>query len=131
MDASNRFALGYTELIKALLRKRRYLTEPEERQLLFEAVDAGIPLRDAKECLASTLAQRRARRELAFQHDIRVILDTLVGKRGWLSRKNFDRAAALHRQLSGGAIGPAEAQRRVKQIMLDRGWKVRGAAIFG
>jgi hypothetical protein len=131
MASSSRFADDYPELIKARLRKRTYLTEPQERELLAAAVEAGVPLREAQECLAATLADRHARRELAFQRDIRVILETLVGKKGWLSRTNFNRAAALHRQLSGGAIGPAEAERRVKQIMLHRGWKIRGQTIFG
>ena len=127
MGSSNRFA----EQIKLRLRKRTYLAESQERELLFEAVDSGIPLAEARECLASALAERHARRELAFERDIHVIAETFVGDRGWLSRSAFNRVAALHRRLSGGAIGPAEADIRVKQMMLYRGWKVRGETIFG
>jgi hypothetical protein len=131
MGSSDRFTDRYPEQIKLRLRKRSYLTEPQERELLREAVDAGIPLERAKEVLAGTLAQRRARRETAFRREIALIIETFVGDKGWLSRSNFNRAATLHCRLSGGAISPAEASIRVKQLMLDRGWGVRGETIFG
>jgi hypothetical protein len=131
VDSSKRITERYADQVKLRLAGQRYLTEPQERALLLEALDVGLSLEEAKGLLAATLAKRRAAREMTLDHDMAVTLAIFAGDKGWISRTTFDHAANLYRRLSGGAVGDAEAKSRVKQMMLDHGWKIRGEIIFG
>ena len=131
MESPARIARQYADQVRLRLAGQRYLTEQQERELLLEALDLGLSFEEAKGLLAATVAKRRAARGMALDHDMAVTIETMAGAKGWISRTNFDHAANLYRRLSGGAVGEAEAKRRVKQLMLSRGWKIRGEIIFG
>jgi hypothetical protein len=124
---SGRFA----DRVRLSLSRRRYLTEEAERALLLEAVEGGLPLDQARELLAATVTRQGATREVTLNRDMEITIAATAGAKGWISRTAFDRATSLYQQLSGDAISAAEAQRRVKAMMLRRGWIVRGEAIFG
>ena len=124
-------AQRYADQVRLRLIGRRYLTEPQERELYLEALDMGLSFEEAREVLVVTVAKSGAARETTLDHDIETTIAAIAGDRGWLSRTAFDRAARLYQERSGGAVGAAEAKSRVKAIMLRRGWTIRGAAIFG
>jgi hypothetical protein len=130
MESPKRITERYADQVKLSLAGQRYLTERQERALLLEALDVGLSLEEARGLLAATVAKRRATREMTLDHDMAVTIAIFVGDKGWISRTTFDRAANLYRRLSGGAVGEGEAKSRVKQIMLARGWKIRGETIF-
>ena len=125
------FADRFVDQVKLSLAGHRYLTEQQERALLLEALDIGLSLEAARELLVRTIATRRGAREITLDHDIAITIATMVGDKGWISRTNFDRATNLYQHLSGGAVSPAEANSRVKEMMRRHGWKVRGEIIFG
>ncbi len=121
----------YADQVKLSLSRQRYLTEPQERALLLEALDIGLSLDEAKELLAATAKKHGAAREITLDHDVGITIAAVAGAKGWISRTSFDHAANLYQHLSGGAISAAEAKHRVKAMMLRHGWKVRGEIIFG
>ena len=131
MESPARITTHYEDQVRLRLSGQRYLTEQQERELLLEALDIGLSLEEAKGLLAATVAKRRAARELTLDHDMAVTIETMAGDNGWISRTTFNHAASLYRRLSGGAVGEAEAKSRVKQLMLSRGWKIRGEIVFG
>jgi hypothetical protein len=131
MDTPKRITERYADQVKLSLAGQRYLTEPQERALLLEALDVGLSLEAARGLLAATVAKRRAAREMTLDHDMAVTIAIFAGDKGWISRTTFDHAANLYRRLSGGAVGEREAKSRVKQMMLGHGWKIRGEIIFG
>lgn len=92
----------YADQVKLRLAGQRYLSEPQERELLLEALDLGLSLDEARGLLAATVAKRRAARELTLDHDMAVTIETMAGDKGWISRTTFDHAANLYRRLSGG-----------------------------
>jgi hypothetical protein len=131
MDSPARIAKRYAEQVKLRLAGQRYLTEPQERELLLEALDIGLSLAEARELLAATVAQRRAARAMTLDHDMAVTIAVFAGDKGWISRTTFDHAANLYRRGSGGAVSAAEAKSLVKKTMLRHGWKIRGEIVFG
>jgi hypothetical protein len=132
MVSSRGFAKRYADRIKLTLSAQRYLTEPQERRLLLEAIDDfGLSRDEAREILAETIVQRRGARETTLDHDIGITIAAMVGDKGWISRTTFDHAAELYRHLSGGAISTVEAKSRVKKLLLRQSWKIRGEIIFG
>jgi hypothetical protein len=131
MVSPKTIAERFADQVKLTLSKKPYLTEPQERALLLEAIESGLSLEEAKELLAETATKRGATREATLDHDIAITLAAVAGDRGWISRTAFDHAANLFQQLSAGAISAAEAKSRVKALMLRHGWIVRGESIFG
>jgi len=121
----------YADRIRLTLARQRYLTEQQERVLLLEALDIGLSFGQARELLAATVQRQGVAREVTLDHDMEITVAAVAGAKGWISRTAFNRATSLYQELSGGAVGAAEARRRVKGMMLRRGWKVRGEIIFG
>lgn len=131
MESANRSAELYAAHVRLELGGRRYLTARQERELLLAAVDMRLPLEAAREILQTITAERGATLESRLDETLRTTIAAFAGKRGWLSRESFDRAAAVCRELSGGAISVLDARTRVKRLMLAEGLKVRGAIVFG
>ena len=131
MDTPKRMTDRYADRVKLSLAGQRYLTEPQERALLLEALDIGLSLEEARQLLAATVAKRHTAREMTLDHDMAVTIAIFAGDKGWISRTTFGHATNLYRRLSGRAISEAEAKSRVKQVMLSHGWKIRGEIIFG
>jgi hypothetical protein len=131
MDLPRRITRRYADQVKLRLAGQRYLSEQQERELLLEALDAGLSFEEAKGLLAVTVDKRHAARELTLDRDMVVTIAVFAGAKGWISHTTFNAAANLYRRLSGGAVAESEAKSRVKQMMLDHGWKIRGEIIFG
>jgi hypothetical protein len=110
MDLPRRITRRYADQVKLRLAGQRYLSEQQERELLLEALDAGLSFEEAKGLLAVTVDKRHAARERTLDRDMVVTIAVF---------------------LSGGAVAESEAKSRVKQMMLDHGWKIRGEIIFG
>jgi hypothetical protein len=131
MGSENRSAELYAAHVRLELGGRRYLTERQERELLLTAVDMRLPLEEAREILQTITAERSATLESRLDETLRTTISAFAGKRRRLTRESFDRAVAVCRELSSGAISFLDARIRVKRLLLAEGVTVRGAIIFG
>jgi hypothetical protein len=131
MATSRDRAERYRDHVRLQLAGRNYLSEAQEKELLLAALDHGIAIEEAKRLLAATAAERKAALASKIEAVVLSVLETLAGNRGWISPAGFRHAAAMYRRLSEGAIGEAEAKARLKQMMLQHRWQIRGALIFG
>src|ERR1700675_978898 len=99
MASPRGIAERYADQVRLSLSGKRYLSEPQERALLLEAIDIGLSLDEAQELIAATAAKRGAAREMTLDRDIAVTIAAVARDRGWISRTAFNDATSLYQQL--------------------------------
>jgi len=126
-DPRRRFA----DLVKLNGLSSKFIDRDTERRVLEEGVMRyGLSLDEARGMMRSVAEDHDYVFESETGRRIRQVLDRHAGKKGKISKKQFDQTAEILRDFSNGAIGEAEARRHVKRIMIENGWKPRRAGIL-
>lgn len=126
-DPRRRFA----DLVKLSGLTSKYIDRETERRVLEEGViRCGLSLDEARGTMRSVAEDNDYVFESETGRRIRQVLDRHAGKKGKISKKQFDQTAEILRDFANGAIGEQEARRHVKRIMIENGWKPRRAGIL-
>lgn len=126
-DPRRRFA----DLVKLNGLTSKFIDRETERRVLEEGVTRfGLTLDEARGAMRSVAEDNDFVFESETGRRIRQVLDKHAGKKGKVSKKQFDQTAEILRDFSNGAIGEAEARRQVKRIMIENGWKPRRAGLL-
>lgn len=126
-DPRRRFA----DIIKLNGLTSRFIDRETERRVLEEGVTRfGLTLDEARGMMRAVAEDNDYTFESETGRRIRQVLDRHAGKKGKISKKQFDQTADILRDFSNGAIGEAEARRQVKRIMIENGWKPRRAGLL-
>jgi Flp pilus assembly CpaF family ATPase len=124
---SRRFA----DLVKLQGVGSRFLDREQERRLLEEGVTKfGLTLDEARGVLRSVADDNGYIFESEAGRRVEQVMSRQAGKRGLISRRQFRATAQVLRDFSDNAITEPEARRRVKQIMIDNGWRPRRAGLL-
>jgi hypothetical protein len=121
----------FRDRVRLELGAGRFLSREQEKALYLEAIACDIPLDEARALVESVAVGYQGRREIELDAVLSALMTTLVGDRGWLSRTDFERAAAACQTLSDGKIDRSTARIRIKRMMIENGWTIRGAVVFG
>jgi predicted TIM-barrel enzyme len=90
-----------------------------------------MELDEATGVLLSVAAEHDIALVSQAEHHIQVMLEQVV-KRGKIGQKEFADAVAVYGKLTGGSLSLPEIQRRVKQMVQERGWNgKRTRRLFG
>ncbi|HYH37434.1 MAG TPA: hypothetical protein VD860_04365 [Azospirillum sp.] len=126
-DPRRRFA----DLVKLNGLTSKFIDRETERRVLEEGVTRfNLTLDEARGMMRSVAEDNDYVFETETGRRIRQVLDRHAGKKGKISRKQFEQTAEILRDFSNGAIGEAEARRHVKRIMIENGWKPRRAGLL-
>lgn len=126
-DPRRRFA----DLVKLNGLTSKFIDRETERRVLEEGVTRfNLTLDEARGMMRSVAEDNDYVFESETGRRIRQVLDRHAGKKGKISRKQFEQTAEILRDFSNGAIGEAEARRHVKRIMIENGWKPRRAGLL-
>lgn len=124
---SRRFA----DLVKLNGLGRRYIDREQERHLLEEGVTRfGLTLDEARGVLRSVAEDNSYVFESEAGRRIQQLMSRNAGKKGKISRAQFNRTVELLRDFSDNTINEAEARRQLKRIMIDNGWRPRRAGLL-
>jgi Flp pilus assembly CpaF family ATPase len=124
---SRRFA----DLVKLQGVGSRFIDREQERRLLEEGVTKfGLTLDEARGVLRSVAEDNGYVFESEAGRRVEQVMSRHAGKRGLISRRQFRATAQVLRDFSDNAITEPEARRRIKQIMVDNGWRPRRAGLL-
>jgi hypothetical protein len=124
---SRRFA----DLVKLQGVGSRFIDREQERRLLEDAVTKfGLTLDEARGVLRSVAEDNDYIFESEAGRRVEQLMSRNAGKRGLISRRQFRGTAQVLRDFSDNAIGEPEARRRIKQIMIENGWRPRRAGLL-
>ncbi|PWC31255.1 hypothetical protein [Azospirillum sp. TSO35-2] len=121
----------FADLVKLNGLASKYIDRDTERRVLEDGVvRCGLSLDEARGVLRAVAEDN----DYVFQSEagrrIRQVLDKHAGKKGKISKKQFEQTASILRDFSNEAIGEEEARRHVKRIMIENGWKPRRAGLL-
>lgn len=121
----------FTDIVKLNGLTSKFIDRETERRVLEDGVTRfGLTLDEARGMMRSVAEDNDYTFESETGRRIRQMLDRHAGKKGKISKKQFDQTAEILRDFSNGAIGEAEARRHVKRIMIENGWKPRRAGLL-
>jgi len=124
---SRRFA----DLVKLQGVGSRFIDREQERRLLEEGVTKfGLTLDEARGVLRSVAEDNGYVFESEAGRRVEQVMSRHAGKRGLISRRQFRATAQVLRDFSDNAITEPEARRRIKQLMVDNGWRPRRAGLL-
>ena len=124
---SRRFA----DLVKLQGVGSRFLDREQERRLLEEGVTKfGLTLDEARGVLRAVADDNGYVFESEAGRRVEQVMSRHAGKRGLISRRQFRATAQVLRDFSDNAITEPEARRRIKQLMIDNGWRPRRAGLL-
>jgi Flp pilus assembly CpaF family ATPase len=124
---SRRFA----DLVKLQGVGSRFIDREQELRLLEEGVTKfGLTLDEARGVLRSVAEDNGYVFESEAGRRVEQVMSRHAGKRGLISRRQFRATAQVLRDFSDNAITEPEARRRIKQIMVDNGWRPRRAGLL-
>jgi hypothetical protein len=124
---SRRFA----DLVKLQGVGSRFIDREQERRLLEEGVTKfGLTLDEARGVLRSVAEDNGYVFESEAGRRVEQVMSRHAGKRGLISRRQFRATAQVLRDFSDNAVTEPEARRRIKQIMVDNGWRPRRAGLL-
>jgi len=124
---SRRFA----DLVKLQGVGSRFIDREQARRLLEEGVTKfGLTLDEARGVLRSVAEDNGYVFESEAGRRVEQVMSRHAGKRGLISRRQFRATAQVLRDFSDNAITEPEARRRIKQLMVDNGWRPRRAGLL-
>ncbi|MCW2249372.1 hypothetical protein M2352_005032 [Azospirillum fermentarium] len=126
-DSRRKFA----DLVKLNGMSSKYIERDAERRVLEDGVvRLGLCLDEARGVMRAVAEDNDFVFESDIDRRIRQVLDRHAGKKGKISRQQFEQTASILRDFSNGAMGEEEARSHIKQVMIDSGWKPRRAGLI-
>jgi hypothetical protein len=124
-------AYRFAEVVKLNGLGTRVIDRNQERRLLEEGIGRfGLTLDEARGTLHTVAADNNYVFESQIAQRVAQILARDAGKKGRISKRQFNNASETLRDFSDETISGAEAKRRVKRIMVENDWKPRPAGPF-
>jgi hypothetical protein len=130
MSASQTTIQQFIEFIKLKVFDDGYIDRQEEKAILEEGVKRGIGVESGIAVI----------RQVAIDHGY--VVERMVDERakeilqrfatdGQVDKKEFEDAVALYKSDCKGKVKDDEIRKRLKQIMIDNGWKAKEGGFFG
>ena len=112
----------YAEFVRIHAIEGKVINRDDEKKILEEGLTHfGLEFQDAQGTLLSVASER----DIALISRVESHIDTNLGqkvKRGKISKQDFDDIVAVYGKLTNDSIPETEIRKRVKEMLLNRGW---------
>ncbi|RKZ40304.1 MAG: hypothetical protein DRQ49_08845 [Gammaproteobacteria bacterium] len=109
----------------------QYIDRQEEKSILEEGIKKGISVAEG----ISIIRQVASEKNLVIERDVEDratnVLEQFALNDGVIDQKEFGHALTLFRTSCKGRVPEPELKKRLKQIILSHGWKVKEGGFFG
>ena len=132
MSGSQRDKKQFADFVRIHAINGNLLTREDEMKVLKEGITRfRMELDEATGVMLSVAAEHDIALVSQAEHHIEIMLEQVV-KRGKIAQKEFGDVVAVYGKLTGGSVALPEIQKRVKQMVQERGWNGRRTRrIFG
>lgn len=101
------------------------ITREDEQKVLKEGITQfGLELDEARGVLLGIAADHDIALVSNAEHHVETLLEHVV-KKNRVSQKAFNDAVAIYKKLTKSRIPESEIRKRVKQMVLDNGWRAK------
>lgn len=121
----------FIEFIKLKVFDDGYIDRQEEKSILEEGVKRGIGVESGIAVIRQVCQDFGYVLERQVDERAKEVLQRFSANDGHVDKKEFDDAVALYKSDSKGKVKDEEIRKRLKQLMLDNGWKAKEGGFFG
>ncbi|WP_139064093.1 hypothetical protein [Thiorhodospira sibirica] len=121
----------FIEEIKLRVFDDQFIDREEERELLQIAIQKGLGVDKGLAFIRQVAAEKGIVVEREANDRVKEILERFAANDGVVDKKEFEDALALYKSATKGKIPDPEMKRRLKQLMVDQGWKAKEGGLFG
>lgn len=109
----------------------QYIDRQEEKKILAEGIKLSISVDDGLAIMRQIAAEKGWVIEREVEDRIKEVLQQFVLNDGVIDKKEFEDALALFKSSCKGKVPEPELKKRLKKIMLEKGWKAKEGGLFG
>jgi hypothetical protein len=131
MSISQESIQQFIEFIKLKVFDDGYIDRQEEKSILEEGVKRGIGVESGIAVIRQVCQDHGYVLERATDERAKEILHRFSANDGQVDKKEFEDAVALYKSDSKGKVKDGDIRKRLKQLMLDNGWKAKEGGFFG
>lgn len=130
MSVSQATIQQFIEFIKLKVFDDGYIDRQEEKAILEEGVKRGIGVESGIAVIRQVSLDHGYVVERMVDERAKEILQRFATD-GQVDKKEFEDAVALYKSDSKGKVKDDDIRKRLKQLMLDNGWKAKEGGFFG
>lgn len=120
----------FVEYIKLQAFDDGFIDRKEEKKILETGVKNGIGVDEGLGILHQVATEKGIVIEREAEERVKEVLKRFAENDGYVDKKEFSDATALFKNACKGKIPDSEIQKRLKQMMLDNGWKAKEGGLF-
>jgi hypothetical protein len=118
------------EFVKLQVYDDKYIDRKEEKKILEEALKRNITIDDALAVMRAIASANDYVVERDVESRCKDMLEQFASD-GKVDKKEFEDSVAMYKKGSRGRVPEAEIRRRLKNVMIDQGWKAKEGGLFG
>jgi hypothetical protein len=131
MSMSDEMKRQLGEFVKLQVYDDKYIDRAEEKNILSEALKRNIPLDEALTIIRQIAQTNGYVVERDVENQTKEVLEQFANNDGKIDKKEFETALGIYKKTTLGLISDIKAKKRLKEIILENGWKVKEGGLFG
>lgn len=121
----------FVEFIMLQVYDDQYIDRNEEKKILEMGIKRGISVEEGLSIIHQVAHEKGFVVEREVEARVKDVLHQFASNDGVVDKKEFEDAVALFKTASKGKLPEIELKKRLKQMMLDNGWKAKEGGFFG
>ena len=130
MAISETLKKQFTEYILLQAYDDQYIDRNEEKKILEVAIKNGISIEEGLFLLHQLAFEKAWVIEREVESHITEILEQFCSNDGVIDKKEFEHSLALFKSACKGKRTELELKRRLKEIILEHGWRVKEGGLW-
>ncbi|OAD20636.1 hypothetical protein THIOM_003648 [Candidatus Thiomargarita nelsonii] len=131
MAISEQIKAQFVEFITLQAFDDQYIDCQEEKRILEVGLKNGISVEESLALIQEVALQRGWVLEREADDRAKYLLEKAAANDGKVDKKEFEDAVALFEKVSKGKLPQPEIKKRLKQIMVENGFKAKEGGLFG
>ncbi|OQW93221.1 MAG: hypothetical protein BWK79_12285 [Beggiatoa sp. IS2] len=131
MAVSPEIQKQFVEYIKLQVFDDNYIDRKEEKKILETGIKNGIGVDEALSIIRQVASEKGIVVERDVEDKAKELLQRFAANDGRVDKKEFEDAVSLFKTSCKGRVTDIEIHKRLKQMMLDNGWKAKEGGLFG
>jgi hypothetical protein len=131
MSVSETIRKQFVEYIMLQVFDDQYIDRQEEKKILEEGIKKGIGVDEGLAIIRQVASDKNLVVERDVEDRALEVLEQFAVNDGVIDKKEFEKTVTLFKSASHGKVSEAKIKKRLKEMILKQGWKVKEGGLFG
>jgi len=109
----------------------QYIDRQEEKKILQEGIKKGLGLEEGLAVMRQIASEKGLVLERDAEERAKEVLEIFARNDGKVDKKEFEDTVATFKTHTKGKLPEHEIKRRIKEMMVEKGWKAKEGGLFG